>query len=62
MTDEMALEDATLQEHLILLQDKIEAKVRSAGARGAGSGPVSAQPQGGRPGPGPGPGDCDEAA
>lgn len=30
MTDEMALEDATLQEHLILLQDKIEAKVRAA--------------------------------
>ena len=30
MTDEMALEDTTLQEHLILLQDKIEAKVRAA--------------------------------
>ncbi len=30
MTDEMVLEDTTLQEHLILLQDKIEAKVRTA--------------------------------
>ena len=30
MTDELALEDAVLQEHLILLQDKIEAKVRAA--------------------------------
>jgi hypothetical protein len=30
MTDEMALEDAMLQDHLILLQDKIEAKVRAA--------------------------------
>jgi hypothetical protein len=30
MTDEMALEDTTLQEHLILLQDKAEAKVRAA--------------------------------
>jgi hypothetical protein len=30
MNDEIALEDAALQEHLILLQDKIEAKVRAA--------------------------------
>jgi hypothetical protein len=30
MTDEMALEDPTLQEHLIMLQDKIEAKARAA--------------------------------
>jgi hypothetical protein len=30
MTDEMALEDELLQEHLILLQDKIEAKMRAA--------------------------------
>jgi hypothetical protein len=30
MTDEMALADTTLQDHLILLQDKIEAKVRAA--------------------------------
>ena len=30
MTDEMALQDDTLQEHLILLQDKIEAKMRAA--------------------------------
>ncbi len=30
MTDEMVLEDTTLQEHLILLQDKIEAKARTA--------------------------------
>jgi hypothetical protein len=30
MTDEMALEDDVLQEHLILLQDKIEAKLRAA--------------------------------
>lgn len=30
MTDEIAIEDATLQEHLILLQEKIEAKVRAA--------------------------------
>jgi hypothetical protein len=29
-TDEMALEDDVLQEHLILLQDKIEAKMRAA--------------------------------
>jgi hypothetical protein len=26
----LALEDTTLQEHLILLQDKVEAKVRAA--------------------------------
>jgi hypothetical protein len=30
MTDEMAQQDDTLQEHLILLQDKIEAKMRAA--------------------------------
>ena len=30
MTDEMALEDDALQEHLIMLQDKIEAKIRAA--------------------------------
>lgn len=30
MTDEMALEDDALQEHLILLQDKVEAKMRAA--------------------------------
>jgi hypothetical protein len=30
MTDEMALADDVLQEHLILLQDKIEAKLRAA--------------------------------
>jgi hypothetical protein len=29
-TDEMALADDVLQEHLILLQDKIEAKMRAA--------------------------------
>jgi hypothetical protein len=29
-TDEMALQDDVLQEHLILLQDKIEAKIRAA--------------------------------
>jgi hypothetical protein len=29
-TDEMALQDTVLQEHLILLQDKIEAKLRAA--------------------------------
>jgi hypothetical protein len=28
-TDEMALEDDVLQEHLILLQDKIEVKLRA---------------------------------
>jgi len=32
MTDEMALDDELLQEHLILLQDKIEAKMRAAAA------------------------------
>ena len=30
MTDEMALEDDVLQEHLILLQGKIEEKMRAA--------------------------------
>ena len=30
MTDEMALADDALQEHLVLLQDKIEAKLRAA--------------------------------
>lgn len=30
MTDEMALEDDVLQEHLIGLQDRIEAKMRAA--------------------------------
>jgi hypothetical protein len=30
MTDEIALEDDTLQERLIVLQDKIEAKMRTA--------------------------------
>jgi hypothetical protein len=30
MTDELALQDDALQEHLILLQDKIEAKIRAA--------------------------------
>ena len=30
LTDEMALQDETLQEHLVLLQDKIEAKLRAA--------------------------------
>jgi hypothetical protein len=29
-TDDMALQDDVLQEHLILLQDKIEAKIRAA--------------------------------
>jgi hypothetical protein len=46
MTDEMALEDTTLQEHLILLQDKIEAKVRGGMSR--------AQEIIGVPSPGPG--------
>lgn len=30
MTDELALEDDILQEHLIGLQDKIEARIRAA--------------------------------
>ena len=30
MTDVMALQDNVLQEHLIMLQDKIEAKIRAA--------------------------------
>jgi hypothetical protein len=30
MTDEIALADDVLQEHLILLQEKIEAKMRAA--------------------------------
>jgi hypothetical protein len=30
MTDEIAIEDDVLQEHLILLQDKIEEKMRAA--------------------------------
>lgn len=30
MTDEMALQDDVLQEQLILLQDKVEAKLRAA--------------------------------
>lgn len=30
MTDEMALADDVLQEHLILLQEKIEEKIRAA--------------------------------
>jgi hypothetical protein len=30
MTDEIALQDDALQERLILLQDKIEAKMRAA--------------------------------
>ena len=30
MTDELALGDDVLQEHLILLQDKIEEKMRAA--------------------------------
>jgi hypothetical protein len=29
-TDDLALQDDVLQEHLILLQDKIEAKIRAA--------------------------------
>jgi hypothetical protein len=32
MTDEIALQDDTLQERLIVLQDKIEAKMRAAAA------------------------------
>jgi hypothetical protein len=32
MTDEIALQDDTLQERLIALQDKIEAKMRAAAA------------------------------
>jgi hypothetical protein len=30
MTDAIALQDNVLQEHLIMLQDKIEAKIRAA--------------------------------
>ena len=30
MTDDMALEDDALQERLVLLQDKIEEKIRAA--------------------------------
>ena len=30
MTDEMALQDDGLQEHLIMLQEKIEARMRAA--------------------------------
>lgn len=30
MTDEIALQDDALQEHLIILQEKIEAKMRAA--------------------------------
>ena len=32
LNDEVALEDALLQEHLIMLQDKIEAKARAVAA------------------------------
>ena len=30
LTDELALQDGVLQDHLILLQDKVEAKMRTA--------------------------------
>ncbi len=30
MTDELALQDEALQEHLLLLQEKIEARLRAA--------------------------------